>query len=573
MTHPEVAALRESYTKAGQGHLFSFFETLTADQQQALLDQLRPLDVDHLNRIFERATAPVGHAGSVEPLPSDCVASTLDASKAQQDAWQEQGLRLIAQNEVAVILMAGGQGTRLGSSAPKGCYDIQLPSHKSLFQLQAERIRRLQSLARPYRQQPGDVLITWYVMTSAPTRAATEAHFEEHAYFGLDKRNVIFFNQGTLPCFSTDGKILLESAYQLTSAPDGNGGIYPALRNEGILKSLRERNISHVHSYCVDNCLVRVADPAFIGYCAERKADCGVKVVRKVDPDEPVGIVCRRGGAFSVVEYSEIDKELSARRRDDGQLAFGAANIANHYYSVDFLERVSAPEAQLTHHVASKKIKHINTETGELVVPAKPNGIKLEQFVFDVFPLAQNMAVFEVDRAEEFSPLKNAPGTGVDCPETSRRDIVAQHVRFVTAAGGRVVPGAGETAEQMTFEISPLVSYAGEGLAPVQGKTITTPCHRHAHDNDHRLVGATYNCDALVSLPWLAMDSMPRALWVRFGLNWSAKLRFHIDSPPRPVPVGSPPWIYMHTRTYTHPVRVHAAMGHAHDHSYHKVLD
>ncbi|KAI8052211.1 nucleotide-diphospho-sugar transferase [Syncephalis plumigaleata] len=477
MTHTDLTSLREQYTKAGQGHLFNFYDTLTAEQQQSLLDQLRQLDVDYLNRIFERATAPVSHAGTVEPLPSDRVASTLDSTKEQQAAWREKGLRLIAQNQVAVILMAGGQGTRLGSSAPKGCYDIQLPSHKSLFQLQAERIRRLQTLAKTYRQQSGDdATITWYVMTSAPTRAATEAHFEEHGYFGLDKKNVIFFNQGTLPCFSNDGKILLESTYQLTSAPDGNGGIYPALRNEGILKSLRERNILHVHSYCVDNCLVRVADPEFIGYCAERQADCGVKVVRKVDPDEPVGIVCRRDGAYNVVEYSEIDKELATRRREDGQLAFGAANIANHYYSVDFLDRVSSPDAQLTHHVASKKIKHTNTETGELVVPSKPNGIKLEQFVFDVFSLAQEMAVFEVDRAEEFSPLKNAPGTGVDCPETSRRDIVAQHVRFVTRAGGRVAPGAGESAECITFEISPLVSYAGEGLEILDGKTITTPC-------------------------------------------------------------------------------------------------
>ncbi|KAI9592354.1 nucleotide-diphospho-sugar transferase [Syncephalis fuscata] len=464
MTNADLISLRERYTNAGQGHLFKLFETLTADQQQSLLQQLRNFDVDHLNRIFKRATAPATNDGAVESLPSDCVASTLDANQAQRTAWREQGLRLIAQNCVAVILMAGGQGTRLGSSAPKGCYDIQLPSHKSLFRLQAERIGRLQNLAKSYRQEEGDVVITWYVMTSAPTRAATEAHFEEHNYFGLDKK-----------MSSSLTKILLESAYQLTSAPDGNGGIYPALRNEGVLTSLRERNIEHVHSYCVDNCLVRVADPEFIGYCAERKADCGVKVVRKVDPNEPVGVVCRRGGEFSVVEYSEIDAELAARRRDDGQLAFGAANIANHYYSVDFLERVSAPDAHLVHHVASKKIKHVDIETGETVVPAKPNGIKLEQFVFDVFPLARNMAVFEVDRTEEFSPLKNAPGSSTDCPETSRRDIIAQHVRFITRAGGHVLPGPDESSASITLEISPLVSYAGEGLEIVNGKKITTP--------------------------------------------------------------------------------------------------
>jgi UDP-N-acetylglucosamine/UDP-N-acetylgalactosamine diphosphorylase len=472
----DVAELKAKFEAAGQGHLFTFYDTLEESQQQHLLDQLQALDIDYLNEIFQRATSPKETSGEeVEPLPEEAVASTLDTDPEQLERWREQGLKLIAQNRVGVILMAGGQGTRLGSSAPKGCYDIQLPSHKSLFQLQAERIRRLQELATPLREEEGPVVITWYIMTSAPTREATEAHFEEHEYFGLDKQNVIFFNQGTLPCFSHDGKLLLESKWQLTSAPDGNGGIYAALRHEGILTSLRERGIQHIHSYCVDNCLVRVADPAFIGYCAERQADCGVKVVRKASPDEAVGVVCLRGGKFDVVEYSEIDPELAARRREDGQLAFGAANIANHYYSVDFLERASDPEARLTHHVANKKIKHVDLTTGEVVSPSKPNGIKLEQFVFDVFPLAQNMAVFEVDRIEEFSPLKNAPGSNVDCPETSRRDIVAQHVRFVERAGGKVEPGAGESAAHLTFEISPLVSYYGEGLEVLRGKTLTTP--------------------------------------------------------------------------------------------------
>jgi len=462
-----------------QAHLLTFYDSLNDDEKAKLLKQLDDLDVERANRIFKKANSgsAVPEASQLEPLPKDCFKSTIGQSEEQIKEWREIGLKAMAEGTVAVILMAGGQGTRLGSSAPKGCYDINLPSKKSLFQLQGERIRRLQVLAEEYRE-PGntkEVIIPWYVMTSGPTRPATEEFFAKQKYFGLKKENVIFFEQGTLPAFTMEGKIFLESKSSISVAPDGNGGIYAALRKEGVLDDLTKRGIKHIHAYCVDNCLCRVADPIFIGYSIASKADCGVKVIPKTQPDEPVGVVCLRNKKFNVVEYSEIDKALSEQRDEDGKLSFRAANIANHYYTTDFLKSVENFESELDYHIAKKKIKHVTIPEGEFVAPTSSNGMKMELFVFDVFPFVKNMAVLEVDRKDEFSPLKNAPGTGVDCPETSRADILNQYIRFVEAAGGKVEKGENDTSDVPSLEISPLVTYAGEGLECLKDVTLTTP--------------------------------------------------------------------------------------------------
>ncbi|KAK9761540.1 UDP-N-acetylglucosamine pyrophosphorylase [Basidiobolus ranarum] len=474
---PDIEVLRQRYVNAGQDHVLTFFDDLSPLEQSGLIAQLNTLDVDRVNRIFTKATS--GSASSqdsttIEPLPEDCFESALNCNPSKIQEWEQLGLKMIAEGKVAVILMAGGQGTRLGSSLPKGCYDIGLPSQKSLFQLQAERITRLQQIAKEHQKENKEVVIPWYVMTSGPTRQATEEHFKTQNFFGLEEKNIFFFNQGTLPCLTNEGKIMLEKKGQLAVAPDGNGGIYSALRQEGVLADLASRGVQFIHSYCVDNCLVHVADPVFIGYCVSKNADCGVKTVPKSAPEEPVGVVCLRNEKFGVVEYSEINEEIANRTRADGNLAFGAANIANHFYTLDFLNSVESFEDNLEYHIARKKIKHVDHNVGEFVNPTKPNGLKLELFVFDVFPFTKRMAVFEVDRKEEFSPLKNAPGTGVDCPETSKRDIISQQIRFVENAGGKV-DLRGESPENALFEISPLLSYAGEGLECFKGKTITTP--------------------------------------------------------------------------------------------------
>lgn len=454
----DLSALKDKYAQAGQEHVFNFYDSLAAADKAALYGQLAGFDPAHINDITKRALSPPKDDGetttTLEPLPDSATASILDSAAGDLDRWYKSGLELIGKGQVAVVLMAGGQGTRLGSSAPKGCFDIGLPSKKSLFQIQAERIGKVQTLAA--KQGGANAVVPWYVMTSGPTRGPTEAFFRENGYFGLDEANVVFFEQGVLPCISNEGKILLETKGKVAVAPDGNGGIYNALILSGVIDDMRKRGIEHIHAYCVDNCLVKVADPTFVGFSAEKKVDIATKVVRKRNATESVGLILSKNGKPDVVEYSEIDKATAEAEdpRQPGVLKFRAANIVNHYYSFAFLESIPRWAHELPHHVARKKIPAADLETGETVKPEKPNGIKLEQFVFDVFPLLplEKFACLEVRREDEFSPLKNARGTGEDDPDTSKRDILNQGERWVKAAGATVVQDGG-------VEVSPLISY------------------------------------------------------------------------------------------------------------------
>ncbi|KAL4917088.1 nucleotide-diphospho-sugar transferase [Aspergillus aurantiobrunneus] len=469
----EVQELKQKYEKSEQSQVFAFYEQLSQTEQAQLFHQLASLDPTRINELADKAlNPPKSETGpvSLEPLPDIATASILDSDPKDIQGYYDEGLKLVAENKVAVVLLAGGQGTRLGSSQPKGCFDIGLPSHKSLFQIQAERIGRLQLLAK--KTSGEDAVIPWYVMTSGPTRKPTEDYFQQHNYFGLDKNNVFIFEQGVLPCISNDGKILLESKSKVAVAPDGNGGIYQALLTSGVREDMRKRGIKHIHAYCVDNCLVKVADPVFIGFAVSKKVDIATKVVRKRNATESVGLILQKNGKPDVVEYSEIDKETAEAKdpKNPGLLKFRAANIVNHYYSFEFFDSIENWVHKMPHHIARKKIPSVNIESGEFVKPEKPNGIKLEQFVFDVFPMLslEKFASIEVRREDEFSPLKNARGTGEDDPDTSKRDITNQGQRWIESAGGVVIT----EEDAVGVEVSPLISYGGEGLEFLKGREI-----------------------------------------------------------------------------------------------------
>ncbi|MEW5303686.1 MAG: hypothetical protein WDW36_006355 [Sanguina aurantia] len=433
---------------------------------------------------------------------------------------EQQELLLSLQGRVAVLLLAGGQGTRLGSSAPKGCYDVGLPSHKSLFQIQAERILKLQRLAAAsnaaaaaavdagsssdggHSQATAAVAVAaaapggseavqrpllWYIMTSAFTHAETVRFFERHAFFGLLASQVQFFQQGFLPCLTPEGKVIMETRSRVATAPDGNGGVYLALQRSGMLRHMRDHNVECLDCFSVDNLLARVCDPEFIGGCHSRQTLCGSRAVGKAHPEERVGVFARRGGALHVVEYSELEPGVACSRQEgSGRLLYNWSNICMHYFDTRWLhtvvERLASGSAP--YHVAHKRIPSLGGAVA---------GVKLELFIFDVFPFAgSEVAVVEVNRREQFAPVKNAPGSAADSPETALAALLQLHASWIQAAGGTVqLPGVGcgilqgEALEAGTeagmtaalpnlcmgeagcvggVEISPLVSYAGEGL-------------------------------------------------------------------------------------------------------------
>ena len=460
--------LHEQFAAHSQDHVFAFWDTLTESEQTALTAELSSLDLASLAKAHERAVAAVETTVGGEITPLERMVNEDAASEdGRMDGWMDMGLQAVAAGKVAAVLLAGGQGTRLGSKDPKGCYVIGSPSGMSLFEMQAKRIARVQAMAGADAPP-----LPWYIMTSGPTHGPTVAFFEENAFFGLSQDQIMFFQQGTLPCLTPEGKLILKTKSSLARAPDGNGGIYDALKNEGVLADMASRGIEAVHVYCVDNCLAKVADPAFVGYCLDAGVKCGVKVIKKIDPSEKVGVLAKKDNLVHVLEYSELPTHLAEETNDDGSLVYSAANIVNHFYTLDFLNEIVQDHVPaLVHHVARKKIPHVSQDGQDTITPDAINGIKLELFIFDVFPAAQDsIAVLQGDRSRDFAPLKNAPGTGKDCPETSVVALSSLHKSWASKAGLTL---NGEP--DLPFEVSPLVSYAGEGLESLSTQEFTLP--------------------------------------------------------------------------------------------------
>ncbi len=343
---------------------------------------------------------------------------------------------------MAVVLVAGGQGSRLGHKGPKGTVNIGLPSQKSLFQLQAERLLNLSKRA--------DTMIPWYVMTSENNDQETRKFFEQNRYFGYDESFIQFFKQTSMPAITGEGKIMLGSKSEITFAPNGNGGVFEALHKSGMLADMQQRGMKWIFFNNIDNALVRVADPRFIGFADSMDAPVSSKSIRRSYPDEKVGVMCHVNDAPCVLEYSEIPAELKKEESDNNTLILENANIGIHLFKLDFVLGTLGEE--LPYHFAHKKVPTLDAN-GNQYSPERPNGYKLEKFYFDLFRKASHMSVLQVMREEEFAPVKNKDG--VDSVESAREMILSLHRLWRLQA---------DPFYEGVSEVSPLVSYEGEAM-------------------------------------------------------------------------------------------------------------
>jgi len=460
--------LREKWS--GHTYLFDHWDSLSEAEKKSLGAYLESLPLDDVDPIFKRFSTydTDGEVAHRELTPIATVRSR--ATDPNRAKWEATGNELIRTRRVGMLLLGAGQGSRLGFPHPKGMYTATLPSGRSLFQIQAERLRRVCALAGGSQPAADAPCVPWYVMTNEDAAESVQAYFEQHNYWGLDASNVIFIKQRSQVCFSPSGRMLYADKTRLFRAPNGNGGVYEALVSEGVLADMARRGVEYLFVYGVDNLLIRVLDPLFLGFMDMEGADAACKVVPKAHAHERVGVLVNKNGRPHVVEYSEITK-AEAEQTDPatGKLMFSAGNICIHGFSRSYLEQLARDEVwkAMPLHVSKRKGKVYNSKTGQM---EESDVWKAELFVFDVFSRAERMVALEVAREEEFSPIKN--GQGSDSPATARQHLSQLHATWIEQAGGHIV---GDPTVQVC-EISPLLSYAGEGLeATVGGKQFTLP--------------------------------------------------------------------------------------------------
>lgn len=428
------------------------------DKQASFEQELATLNFAELHRLFEQSRQKE---------------TTLDLSRSASppiirlaDLESDSTARMMGEGalhtgRIAVIMVAGGQGTRLGHDAPKGTYPIGPVTDRSLFQIHAEKVL---ALSRRYETQ-----IPLLIMTSLENDAATQRFFAEQRWFGLDQDQVIFFMQGMLPALdAVTGQVLLKAPGELALSPNGHGGIIEALHRAGLLDRLESKGITDCFYFQVDNPLVKIADPVFVGHHLIADAQLSLKVLAKLYPLERMGNVVELNGRYRIIEYTELPKELAEETLPNGQLRIWAGSPAIHLFQLKFLQKLGRGEITLPYHIAHKTVSYVD-QTGQLVKPDKPNALKFERFVFDALPLAERVVAVETSRKEEFEPLKNAEGE--HSPERVRQAMSDHYGGWLKEAGVAV-------PETHLVEVSPLVAIEARHLEEhetLEGKWVSKP--------------------------------------------------------------------------------------------------
>jgi UDP-N-acetylglucosamine/UDP-N-acetylgalactosamine diphosphorylase len=455
------ADARRRFDAAGQGHVFRFFAELAPIAQSRFLDELEALDLGqvaalHASLAKKEASLDLSAISPAPYVPIDI---------GEGDRYRAIGEDLLRGGKVAAFVVAGGQGTRLGWRGPKGSFPATVVTGKPLFRVFAEQILAAE---RTY-----GVTIPWYVMTSPLNHDDTEAFFRDNNWFALEQRDVFLFPQGTMPSLTQEGKLLLESKGSLALNPDGHGGSLRALRTSGAVEDMQARGVTQVSYFQVDNPLVHVIDPRFLGLHAahpDSSGEMSSKMVAKRDAAEKVGVFCRErvadGERTRVLEYSDLPAAIGQATDADGRLRYRAGSIAIHAIAVEFIARLTGDPTRfgLPFHRAHKKVPHIDLATGHPVDPKEPNAVKFEAFVFDALAECRSSLVVETSRVEEFAPIKNA--SGEDSPASSHQLQSDRAGAWLEAAGVRV-PRRADGSVDAKIEISPLTAADRDSLAKV----------------------------------------------------------------------------------------------------------
>lgn len=437
----DATELKNLLQSHGQTQVLRFWDQLDQSQQEILKMQLQAIDFQELDTLIagedEQLDFATMAANATTPPHVRADGSGASWSIDQASAAGEAALRA---GKVAAIIVAGGQGTRLGFDKPKGMYPIGPVSDRTLFQFFADTL-----IAINHKYQTN---VPWYVMTSEATDLETRQYFESENYFGLGTENVIIFKQGTMPAVDAEtGKLLLSDKHSLALSPDGHGGTVGALHRSGALADAKKRGITILSYIQVDNVLADLCDPVFLGHHLLSGSEMTSQVIRKRFATEKVGNIVKIGEEVQVIEYSDLPETAANATDENGELKLWAGSIAVHVIDIDFLDRMESSPGSLPFHRASKKVPFMNDD-GETVKPDQPNATKFEKFIFDLLPKAKNAFVVETTPEKGFAPVKNADGAETDTPVLAKAMLSKLHANWLREAGATVNDGA-------TIEINP----------------------------------------------------------------------------------------------------------------------
>ncbi len=402
--YEKVVKLLKAYD---QEHLLANYNNMSLEAKKRLLNEIARIDFDLMKKLYENTKNEINFVNDkIESI--ECT----DKNKLSKEHYKQLddiGTKKVKEGKLAVVTMAGGQGTRLGHSGPKGTYNLQINGKKiSLFEILCKTLKEAKEKYGQY--------VYWYIMTSNQNNKETVEFFEKNSYFDYPKEKIKFFIQGELPMLGLDGKVLLDEDGFVKLASDGHGGVFESMDKSRVLHEMKQNGIEWVFVGGVDNVLVKMVDSILIGLAESKHCLAAGKSVIKANAKEKVGVFCKRNGKPSVIEYSEISDGLASMQDESGELVYGESHILCNMFNIKRLEIIS--KNKLPYHVAKKKANYMD-ETGKVIIANEPNAYKFESFIFDAFTSLDSMVIMRVNRQDEFAPVKNAQG--VDSPETATK--------------------------------------------------------------------------------------------------------------------------------------------------------